>query len=118
MTVNYNNKAASAKIMLNKFGSFGYVKLRRIESNLDPVSGTDTGTTTDYDLTAVDLNITKDLLISDLVKSTDRMIIMSSDVKPIMSDTILIDNSSYKVISIMPVSPAGTDVIYKVVCRA
>lgn len=117
MTVNYNNKAASAKRMLNKFGSFGYVKLRVVTSTGDPVNG-ETTTNTDFDLTAVDLKVTKDMITDGLIKSTDRMVIASSDIKPETDNKIVINSIPHKIINIENISPTGVDVIYKIVCRA
>ncbi len=115
--INYQSKASNAKKTLDRFGSFGYVKLEVVESVADPING-DTVTTTEVDLTAVDLRVTKDLLQAGIIESTDRMVITSSDIKPKMDDRILIGDVSHKIIEIMSVSPAGVDVIYKIICRA
>jgi len=117
MTVNYANKAASAKRMLDRFGSFGHVKLNRPSGATDPITG-GTITTESFSLTAVDLAVGSDLIADGLVESTDRMVITSSDVKPLMNDTVLIGSTNHKIISIINVSPAGVDVIYKIICRA
>lgn len=114
---NYNVTAAGAKRLINKFGKFGYVQISRSDGVLDPVAGTKTGTSAITNLFAVDLSVSGEL-VGDLIERTDRMVIMSSDKKPLMSDVILIGGVSHKMIQIFTVSPAGTDVIYKVVCRA
>ena len=113
----YTASAASAKRMLSSFGKFGYVQIKRNDGLLDPVLGTKTGTDTVYNLTAVDLSVSGNL-IGDLIEASDRMVIMSSDTKPLMSDVISIGGVNHKTVKIITVSPAGTDVIYKVVCRA
>ena len=117
MTLNYSAKAASAKKMLDRFGVFGYVKINRPSGATDPING-DTVTYTEYDLTAVDLKVGSDLIAQGLIESTDRMIVMSSDTKPLKSDMILIGAINHKIITIEDVNPAGTSVIFKVVCRA
>ena len=114
----YTAKASSAKRMLASFGKYGYIKLSRFAGVHDPVAGTNTGTYSDIDLYAVDLDINKSLLNDGLVKATDRMVIMSSDAEPSMPDTISIGSVDHKIINIVKISPSGTDVIYKVVCRA
>jgi hypothetical protein len=113
----YTADAAEAKDIIDSYGVFGYVQISRSDGVLDPVAGTNTGTATITDLTAVDLNVSGNL-VGDLIERTDRMVIMSSDKKPLMSDVILIGGVSHKMVQIFTVSPAGTDVIYKVVCRA
>ena len=118
MSVNYTAKAVSAKSILNNFGTFGHVKIKRDDGVLDPVSGTNTGAITVFDLYAVDLDIDRNLMADSRISSTDRQVIMSSDVTPLMSDTISIGTANHKIVTIAPLSPAGVDVIYTVICRA
>jgi len=117
MTVDYSKKASGAKRLLDRFGSYGHVKLEISTSTGDPING-ETITTTEYDLTAVDLKVSSDLITDGLIESTDRMVIASSDVKPSMDNKIIIGSIPHKIITIEAVSPAGVDVIYKIVCRA
>ena len=118
MTINYDAKAASAKRMLSQFGSYGYVKIKRDDGVLNPVDGTNSGAITVHNLYAVDLSVSADLVGDGLVQASDRMVIMSSDVEPLLSDTITIGSVDHKAIRIIKTSPAGVDVLYKVVCRA
>ena len=117
MTIDYSVKAARAKSILEKFGALGNVKISRSSGISDPILG-DTLITTEFDLTAVDLKVSSDLIQAGLVESTDRMVIASSDTKPLMDDTIVIGSVDHKVINVMTVTPAGFDVIYKIICRA
>ena len=117
--LDYNSLQDTAKSLLIKFGKYGYIKLRVETGGIDdPLSGGNPGTIEDFDLFAVDLNIDKSFVDGERIKTTDRMVIMSSDTKPLMSDVISIGGVNHKTVKIITVSPAGTDVIYKVVCRA
>ena len=118
MSVDYTAKAASAKSILNKFGAFGHVKIKRDDGVLDPVLGTNTGTITEFSLYAVDLDVNKNLMADSRIAATDRQVIMASDTKPLMSDTISIGTADHKIITIDTLSPSGVDVIYTVICRA
>lgn len=120
----YTKDQATAKRIIEKYGVYGYVKLVRGSGTLDPVSGTITGSGEQIDVLGVDLSINKNILDSGTfsgqgleIKATDRMVIMTSDVKPLSGDSVLIGGAEFNIIAILPLSPAGTDVFYKVICR-
>ena len=115
MSFNYSASQAAAKKLLDKFGQLGYVKLRTETGAIsDPIEGDTPGTILDTDLFAVDLAVDKAFVDDELIKTTDRMVICSSDAKPDTSDKMLVGTVEHTILAVKPISPAGTDVIYKV----
>jgi len=117
MTIDYDELANEARELIDEFGVFGYVKLVQNTGTHDPLTGEVSAGTIAVDLHAVDLEIKSKLVDGTRILASDRMVIMSNDVAPKMSDDILIGNNTHKIIEIMPISPAGTPVTYEVVCR-
>tara|TARA_R110000868_G_scaffold101073_1_gene278277 strand:- start:2391 stop:2747 length:357 start_codon:yes stop_codon:yes gene_type:complete len=117
MPIKHKSLQATSKKLLDKFGKFGYIKLSKSSGDYDPVTGEKLGTESTHDLYAVDLNISKELVDGTLIFGSDRMVIMSSDIEPEMGDDIIIGTRQLEIIAIMPLSPGGDDVFYKVVCR-
>ena len=114
----YPSSQNTAKRLLDKFGKFGYVKLRVETGGVDdPLTGGTQGAIEDIDLFAVDLSIDKSFVDGERIKTTDRMVIMSSDTKPVTDNKVIVGTVEHLILAIEPVSPAGTDVIYKVVIR-
>lgn len=114
----YASDQAKAKAMIAKYSVPGHIKIVRGAGVLDPVNGTIAGGGQELPLNAVDLQVSRNLLgpNSDVV-ATDRMVLMDGQVKPLPSDSISIGGRKHKVINIMPLTPGGVDIIYKVVCR-
>ncbi len=117
MSTDYTAEALTAKSLISDFGVYGYIKIKRLSGTFDPVAGTHDGVTSTHDLTAVNLTVTKSL-VGGIIEATDNMVIMSNDVVPEMSDILVIGDDEFKPVQIIPINPAGTAVVYKVVCRA
>lgn len=119
MAFNYVKAQVTAKRLLTRFGSLGRVTISRAnDATLDPVAGEFTGGTPVLtQLTAATIPIKKSLIDGERILATDISFISSSDFKPIMSDTAIIDSKDHEIIDIEPISPNGVDVIYKVICR-
>lgn len=118
-TFNYTRTAATATKLLLKFGSLGRVSIRRVAGETyDPVEGSTTGgTPTTTTLTAATVPIKKSMIDGERILATDIMFLSNADFEPVSTDIAIIDALEYRIIDIEPITPDGTDVLYKVVCR-
>lgn len=107
--------SATAKRILDKLGSRGFVKLVKLDSTYEPVSGVKSSTETVIDLSAASLPVPSELVDGERIKLTDKLIIMDNETAPDLSDIIRIEGKNYRIVSIEEVNHAGTVQIYKVV---
>lgn len=103
--------------ILNKLGSNGYVKLVRVDSTYDPVTGSKSQIENVIDLAAVDLPVPKDLIDGEMIVATDKRIIMDGAIEPSQNDLIRINNIDYQIITITPINHAGVPQLYIVIAR-
>lgn len=118
MAFNYTKMQTTAIKLLTKFGTTDTVQLKRLSSVVeDPVEGTITGTPTSTYVTAVNTGIDKSMVDDVRILTSDNFMIIGSAFKPIESDVVIINSIEYKIVGIKTISPAGTDIIYKVAYR-
>lgn len=112
----YDKMADTSSRLLKKFGQD--VFLIRPDTTIDPVTGTDTsGVDRHYLLTGLFKSYPDNFIDGTRIKASDRMIIMSGDFEPEISDKIKTDNQEWNIESIKTTNPAGTALIYFVQVR-
>ncbi len=119
---NYNKTAETARRLIVKFGQ--QVTLTRKTNTVTGSDGSVTQTTTTEPLDLVTVPASKgtveafdDRLKQDLVKGKIRFAIVAAKTasfRPLADDLIPLDGSTFRVLGMTPLSPAGVDVIYKI----
>ena len=114
----YDNFAVTAKKLLAKYGAAAVVT-NTTGGVSNPATGAIEGATTtvlngngfatSYKNTDVDG--------SSILKSDVKVIIEKTASAPVKGSTCAINGKVYRVMEVMPISPAGTDVIYIMQCR-
>ena len=114
----YGNMAATALRLLTSFGQ-AVVFTRPTGDTFDPPTGSYSGGTTttitgvgsafDYEKGEIDGTIVQ--------KGDIRLIFEASTVAPAQNDNCAIDSINYRVMSVEPLSPGGTNVIFTVQLR-
>jgi hypothetical protein len=119
MATFYDDMAATAVELLTEFGA--PVVLPRVTGgSYDPVTGETTPGSDDSQTTIGLIKPYPDNLIDGTrIRSTDKMLVITAAVEPLMSDTPQMSgNTLGNVVGIKTVSPAGTPVCYFVQVRA
>lgn len=112
----YADARATAERLIRRFGQPG--TLRRVTSSgpdYDPVH-----TVEDFACVLVALDYDQEFVDNTLILSGDRMVYLSTEalaVTPALTDTLQIGGAAHAVISITPLSPAGTVVFWQVQAR-
>jgi len=83
----------------------------------NPVTGTNTRTTSTFTAYGVATNYNKTEIDGTIIQSGDIKFIMEGVTAPKQGDSTTIDSIVYRVMGVVPVSPAGVAVIYKVQLR-
>lgn len=115
----YAKSAATALKLLTKFGASGVLK-KRIEGSYDPTTGSNTVTETSYTVKAVLLNYKFSEMneTDSLIQAKDRKIIMqATTVTPDTSDAFTFNGTTYRIINVKTLSPAGASVIHELQVR-
>lgn len=110
--------------LMDSLGKRGTVTLVRVSREDDPEEGTQTETKVQCLLSAVNLPAPESLIggainndQTNMIKATDRLVVIDGQIEPVISDLLLIDGKEYRIIQITTVNHAGTPQIYKVVAR-
>lgn len=111
--------SATATSLMKSLGDETYVTITRTTGGtFDPVAGEETGSTTStISVTGVVTNIDNSLIDGELIKATDKMILLDNQVAPSMTDLITFNGISNTVVRIMEVNHAGITQLWKVICR-
>lgn len=119
MTTFYQDMAAVALELLQEFGA-SVTLPRESGGSVDPVTGVVTPGSDDTQTTTGLLKPYPDSLIDGTrILATDKMLVLSDEVEPLMTDTPQMGGSTFgSVVSIKTVSPAGTPICYFVQVRA
>lgn len=117
---NYTNTQTTADRLIARFGATA--TLRRSETTggnaWDPGSGTTV--TTDYSVTAVVLEYANRDIDGSLVQQGDKRVYVSAKglpAIPAVTDTLVIDGTTYRIIGVKPLRPAAVTVLYDVQAR-
>ncbi len=112
----YAGARATAERMIRRFGQPGM--LRRVTAtgaDYDPEQ-----TVEDFDCLMVALDYDQQFVGNTLIVSGDRMVYLSTEglaVTPDLSDRLVIGGVEHAVVSIAPLSPAGTVVFWQIQAR-
>lgn len=118
---NYGRSQTTALRLITKFGQDVTIQ-RKVTSPAnpwDPSSGTTTST--DYAAKAVVSEFKQGLIDGEAIKYGDKNVIVAAkglDVEPVTTDALIVSGITYTIVSINPVSPAGTVIVYEIQARA
>ena len=121
MAGKYDKTASSALRMIKSKGMAMILRVAT-EGAYIPGSGTPTQTTTDYPVFGVLTNpfvIQKQTFFANsLIESNDRVVLMGAGGgEPSPGDIMIINGAQWAVVSVIPIAPGGTPIIYKVQIR-
>lgn len=111
--------SATATSLMKSLGDETYVTITRTTGGtFDPVAGEKTGgTTSAISVTGVVTNVDNSLIDGEIIKATDKMILLDKEVTPLMTDLIAFGGISNAIVRIMEVNHAGITQLWKVICR-
>lgn len=115
----YAKSAATALKLLTNFGANATL-IKRAEGAYDPATGSNSVTETNYTVKAVLLNykFNETTTEGSLIQAKDRKVIMqAATVTPDTSDTITIGGTTYRIINVKSLNPAGVEVIHELQVR-
>jgi len=112
----YARARSTAERLIARFGQSGAIQ-RIVNSgpSYDPVQ-----TTTDYACTLVDLDVDERNIDGTLIQRGDRMVYLSTaglSIVPVLSDKVLIGGVLHAIVSVQPLQPAGTVVMWQIIAR-
>lgn len=120
MQFDYSRPRATADRLIAKFGQVGAIR-RTVTTGGDPWNpGSGTTETTNYPATLVMLDYEAREVDGSLIRATDKKVLVSADVsvEPAESDQLVVGGTALEIVSVKPLSPAGTVVLYEVQARA
>lgn len=113
MTFDYSKSAATALILLTKFGQD--VILRSVTiGTYDPATGANAITTSDTTVKAAILDFGQGQTEQggNLIQVGDKKCLMQAGTVPALQDVVVVGTKVYAVLSVGEVNPAGTPVLY------
>ncbi len=114
----YTGLANTTISLLTKFGQ-NVTVTRAVVGTVDPVDGTGTpGTSTTFTAYAAIFNYRKNLVDGVQVLSTDKKCLMQSGNEPMINDVVTTADGDFHIVSVDPLTPAGTVVKYDVQLRS
>lgn len=115
----YSSLAGTANKLLGKFGQS--VTLRRRVVTYTPATGGTSTTTTDTTVNVVVDSYRAERVDGTLVRSTDRRVVVAAtglaSAPDAATDVLIIGGVEHRIVSVEPVDPAGTPVVYTVQVR-
>lgn len=115
-TFNYARTRATAERLIERFGQTG--ALRRTTSDSDPFNPAQT--TADHVCTFAVLDYAKRDVDGTLIKQTDQMVYLSTSglaIAPETTDRLVVGGTALTIVSVKPLSPAGTVVMWELQVR-
>lgn len=112
----YARTRATAERLISRFGQTG--ALRRTTSDNDPFNPTQT--TADHTCTFAVLDYAKRDVDGTLIRQTDQMVYLSTSglaITPETTDQLVVAGAPLTVVSVKPLSPAGTVVFWELQVR-
>ena len=114
---NYVKMQATASRLLKKFGQSITIRVLTGET-LDLSTQSKVSTYTDTTGNGVTLNFNNNEIDGSLILTTDiKLVIENLDIEPIINSITTIDSVTYRVSSVNPVNPEGTNIVYKIGLR-
>ena len=113
----YDRITKTANALLDRFGQTVQI-VRETAGAIDPITGQVTaGQVETFRVFGV-VNAIDDKLIDDTrILATDRMVVIESKVKPLMTDKITVDGATWSIEEIKESSPAGKPIVYHIRIR-
>ncbi|SOC45758.1 hypothetical protein SAMN05892877_117147 [Rhizobium subbaraonis] len=112
----YARARSTAERLIAKFGQVGAIRRMTASGpSYDP-----TLTPVDYPCTLVDLDIDERTIDGTLIMRGDRMVYLSTaglGIVPELSDKVMIGDVEHAVVSVQPLQPAGTVVMWQIIAR-
>ena len=113
----YDRMAETATRLLTEYGQ-AITLTRTTGGSVDPVTGAVTaGATTYYTPMGVLRPFPDRLIDGTRILASDREVVMDSTVAPLTTDLLTIGGQAWTIINVVTVSPAGTDLVYRVQVR-
>jgi hypothetical protein len=114
MSFDYANARATAARLIDNFGQTVSV-VKRAERSGDPWNSQQVFDDAQNPARAVDLGIKERLTPGTLTKRLMRVLyVEAGQVRPVQGDRVVIGDVSHEIAVVMPLSPAGVDVMYEV----
>lgn len=113
----YDRITKTASSLLGRFGQVVQI-VRETAGAIDPITGQITaGQVETFSVVGV-VNAIDDVLIDDTrILATDRIVIIESKVKPLMTDKITVDSATWNIEEIKESNPAGKPIVYHIRIR-
>lgn len=116
MTFDYARIAATSLRLLEHYGRAAY--LRRTSSEYNPSTGTTTQQTVNHEATCAFFDYAQRDIDGTLIRTGDQRVLMAPTVpRPETGDAIVIGASTYSVVQVRAINPAGVPVLYELQCR-
>jgi hypothetical protein len=112
VTFDYDNTAATALRLLQRFGAAATLK-RQSAGDYNPSTGTDTVTVTTLATTACVFAYPQSYIDGTLIQQGDQRAYLSNEQAPKQGDALTWQATDYTLVNVKPVSPAGVPVIYE-----
>ena len=107
----YSRLALTSSRLIEKYGQS--IMLVRPGDSVDPVTGvTTSGSDIRYKLNGILQKYPDNLIDGTRIKSSDRMLILSGEVEPLITDKVTIGSTDWAIESIQTSNPAGTALVY------
>ena len=116
MSFDYTGTAATATRLLARFGAACTLK-RQSAGSYDPSTGSDTVTATSLSTVACVFAYPQSYIDGTLILQGDQRAYMDPGVTPAQGDVLAWQGTDYTVVSVKPVSPAGTVVLFEAQLR-
>ena len=110
----YENMAVTATRLLTKYGQ---TITFRTKTTFDPVTGAESGSSTDSTTIGLFQRIPDRLIDGTRILSSDKLIVIDSSYTPDLSQKVIIGGDQYSIEEINEVNPAGTSIVYFVRLR-
>lgn len=113
----YDAMQATASRLLDKFGSQTTVRVVTGKT-YNPATGSNDKTYTNATGNGVTVNFRNSEIDGDLVRSSDiKLIIENLTTEPVVDSEVTVRGGVYRVMDVMPLNPAGTNLIYTLQLR-
>lgn len=120
-TFDYTKTRDTAERLLTRFGAAGVIRRITVTGG-DPWNpGSGTPTTVNHAATMVVTDYAAREIDGTVILATDRKVLVSTSglsITPATSDLVVLDGQTLAIVSVKPLKPAGTVVMYELQCRA
>ena len=117
MSAFYDRAVNTASSLLTRFGQPINI-IRETVGEINPITGQVTpGTLETFTVNGVVKAIDQDLIDDSRILATDKMVVIESKAKPLMTDKIAIQGENWSIQEIQESNPAGQAIVYHVRVR-